>query len=188
MAAIANPLKALSRYRTGKGFGVHSPFAFNFILKVLREKWGYYDYAIIDEECSKHEDGIKEKYARLTFRIINHFNPDSIALIGNGCEIAETCAKCVSQKTEIFRNEFPDGTQFVITGDTNGTAEGLSYGILTKAIENNAVIIFQDIPKNETLWEYVTRSMSYGMSFSNRHFGVAVCRNGLPLKHYRVWL
>ena len=33
---------AFKRYRHGKGFGIHSPFAFSFVLKVLRERLPYY--------------------------------------------------------------------------------------------------------------------------------------------------
>lgn len=35
---------ALQRYKRSRGFGVHSPFAFHFILRVLREKSPYYCY------------------------------------------------------------------------------------------------------------------------------------------------
>ena len=39
---------AFKRYRHGKGFGIHSPFAFSFVLKVLRERLPYYSYARLE--------------------------------------------------------------------------------------------------------------------------------------------
>ena len=42
------------RYRTSSGFGVHSPFAFDFITKVLRDREAYYyAYPEIDSLCGK---------------------------------------------------------------------------------------------------------------------------------------
>jgi len=47
----------LKRLRTAKGFGVHSPFAFNFITNVLFEKYSYYAYFDIPQYLSeKHID------------------------------------------------------------------------------------------------------------------------------------
>ena len=42
-------LTALRRYSRSKGFGIHSPFAFHFVLNVLRERLPYYAYEDIAE-------------------------------------------------------------------------------------------------------------------------------------------
>lgn len=49
MAAFLNPLKVPAMLRHSLGFGIHSPFAFGFILDVLRlpRKYGYYAYDMI---------------------------------------------------------------------------------------------------------------------------------------------
>lgn len=36
--------KALQRYRVSRGYGVHSPFAYRFIIRVLRETLPYYGF------------------------------------------------------------------------------------------------------------------------------------------------
>ena len=47
MLKIKRYYTALDRYRRSKGYGIHSPFAFRFVLKVLRERSGYYAYQTI---------------------------------------------------------------------------------------------------------------------------------------------
>lgn len=57
----------ISRYRHGRGFGVHSPFAYRLITEVLRETLPYYDW---DRVTGRHE--------RMLYRIACRFRPASI--------------------------------------------------------------------------------------------------------------
>ena len=91
---------AIPRYKRSKGFGIHSPFAFNFVLKVLRERCPYYAYEIINAarwEASRLASSAKErrnllsfKNAKMIFRITCHFNPSSILQIGTSHGVAST--------------------------------------------------------------------------------------------------
>ena len=69
-------LKFIRRKLTAKGHGVHSPFAFYFITKILGDKLIYNHFSDIENRLLK--DGIdlssKKKY-RLFFKIVNfiHF-------------------------------------------------------------------------------------------------------------------
>ena len=89
MGKIRRYCTALTRYRKSKGFGIHSPFAFHFVLNVLREKSAYYAYADISERRNearrmkrllkvRKPRMISEKSARMMFRIANYFNPKMI--------------------------------------------------------------------------------------------------------------
>ncbi len=89
------------RYRTSRGFGVHSPFAFDFITKVLRDREAYYyAYPEIDSLCGKtHRDGLinnmifyssdyERQEARMLFRMLCRFNPAQVIEIGGGNEVS----------------------------------------------------------------------------------------------------
>lgn len=82
-------LKFIRRKLTAKGHGVHSPFAFYFITKILGDKLIYNHFSDIENRLLK--DGIdlssKKKY-RLFFKIVNFAQPESILQIGtqNGIE------------------------------------------------------------------------------------------------------
>ena len=87
-----------ARWRRSRGFGVHSPFAYHFITKVLREKDAeYYAYAEIAAFCPRaRRAGFNEIFAgkdmsvpeaHMLFRVLCHFNPTEIIEIGHGHEV-----------------------------------------------------------------------------------------------------
>lgn len=68
------PVRRLKRYRVGRGFSVHSPFAYYFITRVLRERLPYY--------CFKAE--IVRRDEQRLFRVVNYFRPATVAMVGSG--------------------------------------------------------------------------------------------------------
>lgn len=73
------------RWRHGRGFGVHSPFAYDFITRTLRERLPYYAYHYLDVLAAEQSlTGAELKRLRLIFRIAVRVNPNSAAVIGGG--------------------------------------------------------------------------------------------------------
>lgn len=103
---------AFRRYKRSKGFGIHSPFAFNFVLKVLRERCHYYSYDLIHTkrwEASKLTSKNKErrkiisyKNAKMIFRITCYFNPKSILQIGTNHGIITSSMLSVSSSSHLY--------------------------------------------------------------------------------------
>jgi len=79
------PFTRLYRYvRFRKGHGVHSPFAFGLINKVIEEKKAFYVFEEIERILAKtiFRKKIKIKYGRLLFRLVNFFKAKSVLQIG----------------------------------------------------------------------------------------------------------
>lgn len=103
---------ALRRYKRSKGFGIHSPFAFNFVLKVLRERCPFYAYDDIHASrwqatqlasSKKERRGLVSfKYAKMIFRITSHFNPQSILQIGTSHGIVSKSLLSVSSTSTLY--------------------------------------------------------------------------------------
>lgn len=113
MLKIKRYYTALDRYRRSKGYGIHSPFAFRFILKVLRERSGYYAYQTIRdgrnlalvrmvEEGISSRKVLSNKNARLIFRVVNYFNPASIIQFGSNYGVSAVCALSASSKSQLW--------------------------------------------------------------------------------------
>lgn len=79
-------LRLIYKVRHHRGHGIHSPFVFNLINKVIEEKLPYYAFndikAYVNLLCGKSPK--TDKINRLSFRLMNYFNVESILEIGSG--------------------------------------------------------------------------------------------------------
>jgi hypothetical protein len=87
---LSHPLVWLRRFRHRRGYGVHSPFAFNFITRIVYERARYYDYDTLREEEKAFREERGHQFAeeplrvrRLLFRLANNIQPATIVDIGN---------------------------------------------------------------------------------------------------------
>lgn len=115
MGRIHRYRTALSRHHRSAGYGIHSPFAFNFVKNVLRERLPYYSYEYIEElrhavivairHHFRHPHVISFKEAKMLFRITNFFKPSHILQIGTTYGISSASMLAVSSDTSLFLYE-----------------------------------------------------------------------------------
>lgn len=86
---LVRPYTWLCRFRHRRGYGVHSPFAFNFITRVVYERTPYYKYAELRalEKQMKHTRNAEWLYEslrvkRLLFRLVNYSQPATVVDAG----------------------------------------------------------------------------------------------------------
>jgi hypothetical protein len=76
----------IKRIRHRKGYGVQSPFAFDFITGVIYEKGAYYDYPNLETLYKQMKKENKVQFSKrvdqLLFRIANFHQPDVIVDFG----------------------------------------------------------------------------------------------------------
>lgn len=119
-------ITALQRFHRSRGFGIHSPFAFKFVLNVLRERLPYYAYEDIKKLRTlaiSHTNGvwrrkrvISLKSAKMLFRVTNYFNPSQILQIGTSYGVSSASMLAVSSKSELFLCK-PNAKEFPATHD-----------------------------------------------------------------------
>ncbi len=109
---LTRSLTAFRRYNRSKGFGIHSPFAFRFVQRVLSERAGYYAYEDIDfrrnqakimarESGKKHPRIISAKNARMLLRITAFFNPHVIMQVGTSYGVSTTAILDVDSRSHL---------------------------------------------------------------------------------------
>ena len=106
-------LSAWSRHHRSGGFGIHSPFAFNFVRTVLRERTPYYAYATLGQLVDTIQEGttrrerremdlISERDARLLFRVTNFFNPQRILQAGAATGVESLAMMEVNSNSRLY--------------------------------------------------------------------------------------
>lgn len=73
---LAWPLLRLKMFRVGRGFTVHSPFAYRFIRGVLRERLPYYAF----------KRDVTSRSGRRLFRVAAFLNPSTVCYLGDARE------------------------------------------------------------------------------------------------------
>lgn len=97
MPSFLNISRAYKRWRHGRGFGVHSPFAFRFITEVLNLP-GYYTYYA----CA----GIADVKLRTLFRIAVSLRASKVSFIGcKSGDVRATVLRAVPQAVLARVNE-----------------------------------------------------------------------------------
>lgn len=113
MRAWKRYLTAWSRHHRSGGFGIHSPFAFNFVRTVLRQPKPYYAYSGIGQLVNtikanttrrqrRDMDLLGEHEARLLFRVTNFFNPRRILQAGAATGVESVSMLAVSRESRLY--------------------------------------------------------------------------------------
>ena len=207
MSALRRYYTALSRYRRGKGFGIHSPFAFHFVLRVLKERAAYYFYDDIDECRQLASAGrsrmkgrkrplVSRKNARLLFRIVNCFQPSAVLAFGSsygevlGGEMRRvTAGECAGELIGQAAQEMGE-CPFVVVDYLRDEDIPPVAAYLGQIVGGEAVVVVRNLSQSQLsqeLWEGMKGRMAHGMTFSNGKIAVAVVRRKLPLHHYQIW-
>ncbi len=106
-------LNAWSRHHRSGGFGIHSPFAYQFVRNVWRQRLPYYAYGGIHQlidtiktSASRQQrrelDLISEAEARLLFRVTNFFNPGHILQVGAATGVESVAMLAVNSRSHLY--------------------------------------------------------------------------------------
>jgi hypothetical protein len=106
-------MSAWSRHHRSGGFGIHSPYAYQFVRNVWRQRLPYYAYGGIHQlvgtikagtnrQQRREMDLISEREARLLFRVANFFNPGQFLQIGAATGIESVAMLAVNSQSRLY--------------------------------------------------------------------------------------
>lgn len=103
-------LKILYKIRHHRGHGIHSPFVFNLITKVIEEKTPYHIYD--DIELILKGMPLKQnelnKTNKLLFKLVNYFGSKRVLEIGSGYGINSLCLTAPSKDIKCISIEYSE--------------------------------------------------------------------------------
>lgn len=198
----------IRRWRTTRGYGVHSPFAFDMITKVIRQYDDhYYAYAEVDAFCPRgRQFGLTDNFtgsdysipeARLLFRLLCHFNPQQVVEVGQGHEVTYTILSRAVPNAARLRWTIerppeiaPDGTLFILVNFMRDIIVSPIRQLILKEMHRpgGVVVFVRHLPMaySRSLWDQVYTGAPHGIDFNNGHVGIFCGIKGLPRQSYEL--
>ena len=99
-----------NRFLNRRGFGIHSPWAYELITSAIEEKLPYYAYDDLYEFWEKAPDFLpqyEEVTDQLIFRLVNALHPRTILEVGTGAGVSTGYLASVSSKTPCITLDAP---------------------------------------------------------------------------------
>lgn len=99
-----------NRWLTGRGFGVHSPWAYDLIENVINERLPYYAYEDLYyfwEKAPQYLPQYPQSRDELLFRLVNRFNPRFILEAGTGAGVSTGYLASVSKSSRVVTVDAP---------------------------------------------------------------------------------
>jgi len=204
MGGIKQALVWLRRFRYRCGYGVHSPFAFDFITNVIYEKTPYYAYRQIEQTIinDKNSGNVKEnklspKVNQFLFRLVNRTQPTTIIDAGGTgktvryLRAGKTTATYIPVISSVnWMSIEPMESIFLYVGQPDKTQvveDLLKDGI--DRVGQKSVFVIQDIYKSSVmkkLWKQLVADERTGISFDLYDLGVLFFDKSKIKQHYIV--
>ena len=185
MNAVGRLWIRLKRFRHRRGYGVHSPFAFDFLTFVVYERGEYYAYRDL---TGRHpvsvfqRNGHLVKCRKFLFRLANYVHPAVIRLVGN-VKAAEAdylsagwAAEGAARKVEL-----------VCLAEDVPPAEWKAW-VAGPSSESSACLIVGPYRSEESrrAWEDVKRLDAVVVSFDLYDYGLVFYDRSKQRQHYIV--
>ncbi len=181
----------LKRFRKRRGYGVHSPFAFNLITGVFFEKEAYYAYAPL-AAWRKGRTTAPERNDRLLFRLINDHRPASCLILGEGAEVAAAYLKAGCKTCAFVEAAAPDevGRQtfdMCYVASPDRLADWLPA--VLPLLSRRALLVAKEACASKTAraaWRAFTAHEKVRVSFDLYEFGLAYTEERLNKQDYII--
>ena len=171
---LRNPWIWLRRFRQRCGYGVHSPFAFDFITGVVYERSMYYAFKELDAQLPWYVSrfGLRpRKLLRLLFRVANFAEPRRALFLG-GNALAYSYLRAASQTAEWTTEVGAGEAAFdLIYIDKEWTE--------SDTLPQGRVIIVDHLREHRGLWQAMKVSERTTLTFDLYDIGIVM--QGLPL-------
>ena len=190
----------LVRFRHRCGYGIHSPFAFNFVTGVIYERGQYYAYDSLSRTCRPHNErpALRRRDLRLLFRIANAATAQNLLLAAHDGGRAERYIAAARpharRRTTVPTREAmrqallpPQEIDFLYTEAELLDAELLSL-LLSKS-SPHAYIVLHAIHRNEaarTAWALLQADRRIRVTFDLHDFGIACLEARLNKENYLI--
>ena len=177
MMLFQNPIVWLMRFRQRKGYGVHSPFAFDFITNVIYNKEKYYAYKDIDRCLRWWEKGRVKSMRHLAFRLTNFHEPKTIYCDGQDTHILEAC-KQGSKEMKLIETDSSQMADMILLARADEKA--------MTHLDEGTMLVLKNLRKEKDFWKRIKEDNRVTVTFDMYDVGVAFAKKRLNKQHYKI--
>lgn len=185
----------LKSWGNSRGFGVQSPWAYQFVRYVICENYPYYAYEALSK-AFPDTDILTRRLSELYFRIANYSQASTWCFCLDHYDIKETYVKAGCKKSHIIRGIDDDdkcrremlsqSDILVMTLDGNWKS---IYTIFTSQVQSSSILIVENIHASKTAlkaWRWMQEDERIGVTFDLYYCGVIFFNKKLYKQHYMV--
>ena len=184
-SCLLRPFRWLKRFRHRCGYGIHSPFAFQFVTGVIYEKGEYYAYDALENlyrQESNHKLRLKD--CKLLFRLAN-FTHAKTAYEALGEENTARTALKMGSKSSVFLKK--PGPATLICLGTNFPPE--KWSEMMDLLQPKGLLIVAHIAASKQrsrAWKKLLAHEKAQVSFDLADFGLIFFRPDLQREHRTI--
>lgn len=178
-----------SRLRRSRGFGIHSPFAFDLVLRTLRECAPYYAYADLDRlrrEATDSREGHGRVPSaadlRLLVRLVARFRPRRVLVSDDPTGLLAAAVTLADDRITLGHGDEP-ADMVILTGRGDTPA---AVDAARDAVMRGGVALLLDRRHSPDAARHITDPMRRGMTFTSRHKLLAVGDPRLPRQNFDI--
>lgn len=185
MATTRNELKfrrwlgAPRRLVRRRGFGIHSPFAFDFVRRVIASRYSYYAYPQLTAKA--REAGISSGKLRLIFRLALFFRPEAIEVSGLSEQKCEAVTAAIKAGSPEARTNAPEAGFLIATDAT-------SRETMRRVAERHGVVVVLGAARKSSGIREVWAASECGMLFRGSNVAILVNHAHLPHQIFDIWI
>lgn len=196
---LRTPWIWLRRFRKRRGYGVHSPFAFNFITGVVYEGGAYYAYSHLDKQHNVWVRMLRLRplvCSRLLFRVANYVGPSELwTWKASDMDKAYLQAGCVSSKMidaeeNVMKSAKTanDTKMMLLFLAAEEGGERVYESLRHRIAEGSAVVVegIGNCPCATRLWNVIRQDERVGATFDLYDYGIAFYEPKRNNQHYVV--
>lgn len=193
---IKRPLRWIRRFRKRRGYGIHSPFAFQWVTGVIYEAGEYYAYKDLARQYKVSNHHIRLKDLQLLFRITNAHNPQATLAIGRGKDFEQACKYMNAAHQMVFQtyNCLKDYKHCNTTSRfeliyIEEKLQAEHVALLQNLSHNRLLIVVRQPRRNahvKEAWQSLCNHPWVRQSFDLYDFGLCFCEERLNKEHFVI--
>lgn len=182
----------LCRISHRKGYGIHSPFAFNLVTGVIYERAQYYAYGELAEKFAAEARDYPQRDLRLLMRLCNDARPRRGIIIcpenqAISAYLKKGCAACQFTTHAAVTQGYTGSIDWAYVGTDADLADALPR-LLTLA-SDRCVIVIRGIcrtPQAAAVWEQLKSDERVRVTFDLYDYGLAYFESRLNKEDYVI--